>query len=662
MLPQYNEEDRKLFSQTLSHYFSSPENLPIRYRIGEIDFKGMPSGSQVVQKKESKKTIYTYTATVCGLFLKADVTVYQNFASAEWKLTVTNRSEQDVRLSDFTAIDLVFPGNHGKILLCNGDYCSYDGYATNSFEVTETPIYSAPTGGRACDRAFPYQRLLFDGYGYNIAIGWPGQWYSRQTKVMNGVRFEAGQEVLDAVLHNGETVRTPLIAILAFSGDLTRGINVWRRWYLENVMPHPNGKIVKPFLHTTYSPPGSVEFTEATEENQISHIKEIKKYGFDLNLWWLDAGWYECRRPDGVKDWWSTVGDWECDRERFPNGLTPIGDTCKEENMDFLVWYESERVSSQAKINKEHPEWLIKNSDGGIILLNLGIPACREYLTKKIGDSIEESHATVYRQDYNLDPLPVWQNSDEENRKGITENLYLQGYLEFWDSLLKRFPNLIIDSCASGGRRNDLETMKRSVPMHESDTGYGHHPVLLSFFYTLYSWIPYFRAFNGNWEGEDGTYTKPFTPYKGTPIDDYQLYTNIAPMVSLGAVYYVMGRPEADVAKLKRFISTFYRVAPILETADFYPLTPYHKSRDQWTIFQFDKPEEKKGVLQVVRNNAASEEEKKVMPYLTTDGIYTFTNAETGESFSKTKAEIEKEGLCFRIPIRYAEIWEYTVR
>ena len=86
----------------------------------------------------------------------------------------------------------------------------------------------------------------------------------------------------------------------------------------------------------------------------------------------------------------------------------------------------------------------------------------------------------------------------------VFENVYhfhhVQGYLRFWDDLLARNPGLWIDSCASGGRRNDLETMRRSVPLHYTDYGYGDHPVKLAFHRTLYEWIPYFKECTLSWD------------------------------------------------------------------------------------------------------------------------------------------------------------------
>ena len=73
----------------------------------------------------------------------------------------------------------------------------------------------------------------------------------------------------------------------------------------------------------------------------------------------------------------------------------------------------------------------------------------------------------------------------------MTENKYVIGYLAYWDELLRRHPGMLIDSCASGGRRNDLETMRRAVPLLRSDylfepVGQQGHTYGLSF------WLPFY--------------------------------------------------------------------------------------------------------------------------------------------------------------------------
>jgi hypothetical protein len=104
-------------------------------------------------------------------------------------------------------------------------------------------------------------------------------------------------------------------------------------------------------------------------------------------------------------------------------------------------------------------------------LLNLGNPAARQWLTDHIDRTLTEQGIDLYRQDHNIAPLDLWRKNDAADRQGVTENFCVQGYLAFWDALRQRHPGMLIDSCASGGRRNDLETLRRAVPLLQSDLG-----------------------------------------------------------------------------------------------------------------------------------------------------------------------------------------------
>lgn len=64
-----------------------------------------------------------------------------------------------------------------------------------------------------------------------------------------------------------------------------------------------------------------------------------------------------------------------------------------------------------------------------------------------------------------MDPLEYWQAADVEDRQGITEIRHIEGLYKLWDELRQEFPNLIIDNCSSGGRRIDMETISRSLPL-----------------------------------------------------------------------------------------------------------------------------------------------------------------------------------------------------
>ena len=253
---------------------------------------------------------------------------------------------------------------------------------------------------------------------------------------------------------------------MALKGDSDCAVNMWRRWYFDHCLNRSQGSPLGAkscYVHT-----GGDEFTLADEENQLGAISTYLERGEKPDIWWIDAGWYPCTNPDGLKGWTRT-GDWRPDPEKFPNGLAPIGQLCEENGIQPLLWFMPEFIHPDhwPKDNPEEFFVRLKNSVGDpwmdrIGLLDLGNPACRQWLTERVERIMTESHFKIYRQDFWPGPFPMawWREMDgKENRMGISENLHIQGYLRFWDDLLMDIPDLWIDSCAGGGRRNDIEAM-----------------------------------------------------------------------------------------------------------------------------------------------------------------------------------------------------------
>ena len=188
-------------------------------------------------------------------------------------------------IADLCAMDVALGGADPVLQHCNGDFYSEDGYTP-----TETPLADgaamafAPREGRPCDGAFPYFRILLGGGGVAVAVGWPAQWSAEFTRVAEGVHVRAGQEGVHLRLLPGETVRTPRMAVLSWVGDASRGVNIWRRWYLDHVLPRCDGRPLQPMLSCSCND-GGEEFTQATEENQLRFMEAFRRQGFDFDVW-----------------------------------------------------------------------------------------------------------------------------------------------------------------------------------------------------------------------------------------------------------------------------------------------------------------------------------------------------------------------------------------
>ena len=101
--------------------------------------------------------------------------------------------------------------------------------------------------------------------------------------------------------------------------------------------------------------------------------------------------------------------------------------------------------------------------------MNLGNPEAWNWLVGHVDGYITELKLDVYRNDNDINPLDLWLAADAPDRRGISEIRHVTGFLAFYDELLRRHPNLLIDNCCAGGRRNDIETLRRSVPLWKSD-------------------------------------------------------------------------------------------------------------------------------------------------------------------------------------------------
>ena len=102
-------------------------------------------------------------------------------------------------------------------------------------------------------------------------------------------------------------------------------------------------------------------------------------------------------------------------------------------------------------------------------MLNLGNEEARRRITGRLAEDIERYHLRVLHVDFNFAPLSYWRMNDAPDRKGVSEILYNRSLYKMWGDLLARFPNLIIDNCASGGRRLDYEALRYSIPFFRTD-------------------------------------------------------------------------------------------------------------------------------------------------------------------------------------------------
>lgn len=535
---------------------------------------GFEESSRALDANRAQLT-QVYTDPKTGLKVKVVIVSYSDFPTVEWTVYFRNESKKTTPiLENIQGIDTQFTRNGlGEFVLNHavGSPCRADDYAPLRDEMGPGITKRITTsGGRSSNSDYPGFNIEWPGQGVIVALGWPGQWAATFTRDnAKGLRVVAGQELTHMKLKPGEEIRTPLTVLQFYVGDRVRSHNIYRRWMVAHNMPKSGGKALYPEYGGCH---GNMVPTAAED---IAQVKAMANEGVVMDHWIIDAGWY----PSGGN--WGHTGTWEPDPVRFPKGLREVADVVHDLGMDFIVWFEPERVDKDTWLSNEHPEWILGGKNGG--LLNLGNPEAWKWVTNHISDMLTSQGIDHYRSDYNIDPLSFWRGNDAEDRQGMTENLYVQGFLAFWDELERRHPNLYIDTCASGGRRNDVETLRRSVPLLRSDypltdfsIGSAHGQQAQT--YGIAHWIPYFGT------GEPAT-------------DMYTIRSGYSPIFRIG---YNANDPKGQTKWFHQGIDESRMLFPYW-LSDFYPLTPYSLEKNVWIAWQFDSPENKGGFIQAFR-------------------------------------------------------------
>ncbi len=170
----------------------------------------------------------------------------------------------------------------------------------------------------------------------------------------------------------------------------------------------------------------------------------------------LDDGWFG-RRDDDT----SSLSDWEVDPRKYPEGLAPLINHVHGEGMGFGIWFEPEMVNPDSDIHRAHPDWALGAEDQILgrhqKALNMALPEVRDFLFARISALLVAHPIDYIKWDHNrVLPMP--------------DAAQTRGSYALIDRLRQDFPQVEIESCASGGGRIDFGILARTQRVWLSDS------------------------------------------------------------------------------------------------------------------------------------------------------------------------------------------------
>lgn len=421
------------------------------------------------------------------LKLRVEVRIYPEFNAVEYRPSLENISDETTGIvENFRSLAWQAPVEFMKHLGHGGEYRSVFirrnyGTKSNYLDFVSQPVIlntntmyprsfsnraeMVADEGRSSATWLPFWGVdMTPSQGLLVGLGWTGAWRADFQSDQGVFTMSAGMLKTHFRMEPGEKFIQPSVLVMFRENEsVEQGQNRFRRLLAEHFAPRDTqGKVRENQIF------GAV-FGGIKTATHLKYLDLFEKIGYPSDVYNIDAGWNGTKENLDVftGTWSEEVGNWEIN-PAHPEGLAPIGRAAHRLKKIVSLWFEPERARRGTQITKDHPDWFIDIGEIDL-LLNLGHPEALRWLTETTIEFFTRNHIDQLHQDFNFNILPYWAAIDTPDRVGVAEIKYIMGLYAYWDALMAHQPEILIDHCASAGRRIDIESLRRGYIVWRSD-------------------------------------------------------------------------------------------------------------------------------------------------------------------------------------------------
>ncbi len=624
------KEEKELCAKWIDESFlSSDAQYPFTFKVDGQDFDpaqwdvnmAEAPGFGAVYAGGQTQNIVLFNSKY-GLEVTVEVTSFPENATCQWTVYIQNTGKGNSGvISDFYALASSFATGKGEVYYSMGSDTAASDFSLIKKDLSFGTKEFSASEGKPTEKFLPYFNIHGENYGIMLGIGWTGQWASTISESKENVNVTVKQESFEAYLLPGEKVRSPLVSVGFYdNANPLKGFNLFRGWVMDCVYPES----ITQNHYTVMEVAGPVSTRTSDEIIEILDGLDNSVYE-NTDAFWMDAGWYSYN-----EGWYDGVGNWTVDTSRYDNGISELSGYAAKKGLGHVLWYEPERVYPDTIFHKEgsaHEQWLVSVGSENF-MWNLANEEAFDYYCKYLLASMKENGVTVYRQDFNFAPLEYWQKADEEyydGRTGICENHYITNLYRFLDYLSENIDGLIIDNCASGGKRLDLEMTYRSISFWRSDYNCDFHSDLFeatqSHTYGISFWLP-------------------ITGSALYMIDEYSVRSDIMPLMLMD--FFSHTNPEFG----------YYNEQKELMAGNYYPLDFGSFDKNKMHAMQFSSEDALAGTAFIYKRAKVNDKEYTVklngLESAVKYNVYDIDNPE--KLYTMTGEELMNQGITLALP------------
>ena len=365
-------------------------------------------------------------------------------------------------------------------------------------------------------------------------------------------------------LKRGETFTTPHSAY-TFS---TRGTNgatqAFHDWARKYQLRHANQE--RMILLNSWE---GVYFN-INQEGMDQMMKDIASMGGELFV--MDDGWFGDKYPRDIDN--SSLGDWVVDTRKLPDGIPGLLRDAKKNGVKFGIWIEPEMANTVSELYEAHPDWIIKapgrepvqGRGGTQVVLDLTNPKVQDFAFSIFDNLLSNSPEIAYiKWDANA---PVMNHGSQYLPMDEQSHLYIkyhEALIQLCQRIRAKYPDVIIQDCASGGGRANYGLLPYFDEFWVSDNTDGLQRIYMqwgtSYFFPTIAMASHISAVPNH------------AVFRTTSL---KYRCDVAMSGRLGMEIQPKNMTDDEKAFCRQVITDYKRVRPVIQFGDLYRLhSPY---------------------------------------------------------------------------------------
>lgn len=425
-------------------------------QFGKPLLDGLPA-TYVVDDKECQTLIVTLKDDLTGLEVDLHYTIFQDFPVISRHTEIRNCGVANQFIEQIASLNLDLPDANYEWLQLSGAWARERHIKTRPLQQGIQAIQS--TRGISSPHHNPFVALKrketteHQGEVIGASLVYSGNFLIQaEVDTWDVTRLQLGINPFHFAwkLEPNQSFISPE-ALIVFSDQGLNGMSqVFHQLFRTRLARSQWKEKERPILINHWE----ATYFDYTETKLLEIARGAIKVGVELFV--VDDGWFGKRVNDKTG-----LGDWFANRDRLPNGIGSLASKIREIGLKFGLWFEPEMVNKDSRLFRDHPDWYIHTPDRpschgrNQFVLNFTSDEVVDYIFQRMSAIIEEAKLDYIKWDMNRSLTEVYSCELPADQQGEVFHRYVLGVYKLYDRLTRAYPNVLFESCSSGGGRFD---------------------------------------------------------------------------------------------------------------------------------------------------------------------------------------------------------------